>query len=458
MKFLINTKIGLNRGKKRLWLEGVRLARCGFNVGANIAVDAAGDKLTIKRDANADKIVSKRKKREEYLPIIEITGSKLDAYNVDENVRVLITQKGIIVSRTTSDTAKKEMLSQLVNRVKEGKPLRVCSLFHGGGVLDSAIHDGMSNAGIKSKIALAVECESAYLDASLNNNPHLFDENSVVIESKVQYVNSNGSDRYDIGVMGIPCTGASIAGKSKNKLSAAEQHAEAGTMFHYALNFALKAPIVLIENVVEYEKTLSFSVIRSVLEEQGYKVQTKVVNGNEFGAFENRNRLCAVAMLQEIADLFDIDEIVPETNIQVPLLGELMDDVPEDSTRWKTFQYIIDKEVRDKMAGKGFGRTLLDENSKYCGVVGRLYHNCRSSEPYIKAKFDDVLTRLFTLNEHARIKTIPNRLINGVSDTIAHEILGQSVIFNAFVKVGEVIGEAISNFVNSSFTSFKYAA
>ncbi len=80
----------------------------------------------------------------------------------------------------------------------------------------------------------------------------------MVIESKVQYVNSNASDRYDIGVMGIPCTGASIAGKSKNKLSAAEQHAEAGTMFHYALNFALKAPIVLIENVVEYEKTVGF--------------------------------------------------------------------------------------------------------------------------------------------------------------------------------------------------------
>ncbi|WP_318441650.1 DNA cytosine methyltransferase [Photobacterium leiognathi] len=458
MKFLINTKIGLNRGNKRLWLEGVRLARCGFNVGTNISVDTTGDKLTIKRDANADKIVSKRKKREEYLPIIEVTGSKLDAYDIGEQVRVLITPKGIIVSRTTSDTAKKEMLSELVDRVKQGKPLRVCSLFHGGGVLDSAVHDGMSNAGIKSKIALAVECESAYLDASLNNNPHLFDENSVVIESKVQYVNSNASDRYDIGVMGIPCTGASIAGKSKNKLSAAEQHAEAGTMFHYALNFALKAPIVLIENVVEYERTLSFTVIRSVLEEQGYKVQTKVLNGNEFGAFENRNRLCAVAMLDELADLFDINDIVPDVNNQISVLSDLMDDVPQDSTRWKTFQYLIDKEERDKAAGKGFGRTLLDENSTSCGVVGRLYHKCRSSEPYIKASFDDVLTRLFTPNEHARIKTIPSRLINGVSDTIAHEILGQSIIYKAFVKAAEIIGETVSNFTNSKFTFGKLAA
>lgn len=130
-----------------------------------------------------------------------------------------------------------------------------------------------------------------------------------------------------------------------------------------------------------------------------------------------------------------------------------MDDVPRDSTRWKTFQYLIDKEKRDKEAGKGFARTLLDENSKSCGVVGRLYHKCRSSEPFIKANFDDSLTRLFTPNEHARIKTIPSRLINGVSDTIAHEILGQSIIFKAFEQVGKVIGDVISNFTNSSFTT-----
>lgn len=314
MKFLINTKIGLSRGKKRLWLEGVRLARCGFTCGANIAVDTTGEKLTIKRDVSATKVVSKRKKRDAYLPIIEVTGSKLDAYEIDEKVRVLITSKCIIVSRTTSDSVRKEMLSELVQRVRKGKPLRVCSLFHGGGVLDSAIHDGMNSAGIKSKIALAVECESAYLNASITNNPHLFNDSSVVIESKVQHINSSASDRYDIAVMGIPCTGASIAGASKNKISAAEQHVEAGTMFLYALNFAVKAPIVLIENVVEYQKTLSFLVIRKVLEEQGYKVQTKVVNGNDFGAFENRNRLCAVAMLDELADLFDIDDIVPDSN------------------------------------------------------------------------------------------------------------------------------------------------
>ncbi len=145
------------------------------------------------------------------------------------------------------------------------------------------------------------------------------------------------------------------------------------------------------------------SVIRSVLEEQGYKVQAKVLNGNAFGAFENRNRLCAVAMLDELADLFDIDDIVPDSNnSRVPMLRDIMDDVPR--VRWKTFQYLIDKEKRDKEAGKGFARTLLDENSTSCGVVGRLYHKCRSSEPYIKASFDDVLTRLFTPNKNGVLR------------------------------------------------------
>ncbi|MNC53354.1 hypothetical protein D3C75_1027560 [compost metagenome] len=39
------------------------------------------------------------------------------------------------------------------------------------------------------------------------------------------------------------------------------------------------------------------------------------------------------------------------------------------------------------------------------------------------------VARKFTAKEHARIKTIPESLVDGLSETIAHEILGQSVIF-----------------------------
>lgn len=54
-----------------------------------------------------------------------------------------------------------------------------------------------------------------------------------------------------------------------------------------------------------------------------------------------------------------------------------------------------------------------------------------------------LLSRLLTPAEHARVKGIPLEVIEGVSETVAHEGLGQSVIFPKFEAVGFEIGRSI---------------
>lgn len=49
--------------------------------------------------------------------------------------------------------------------------------------------------------------------------------------------------------------------------------------------------------------------------------------------------------------------------------------------------------------------------------------------------------------EHARVKTIPEQMIEGLSATRAHEVLGQSVVFCAFVAVGVLIAKSVSGLV-----------
>jgi len=51
--------------------------------------------------------------------------------------------------------------------------------------------------------------------------------------------------------------------------------------------------------------------------------------------------------------------------------------------------------------------------------------------------------RQLTPVEHARVKGIPESLIAGVPATVAHEILGQSVIFPAFEAVGLAVGQCL---------------
>ena len=57
------------------------------------------------------------------------------------------------------------------------------------------------------------------------------------------------------------------------------------------------------------------------------------------------------------------------------------------------------------------------------------------------------MSRLLTPAEHARVKTIPENLIEGLSATTAHEVLGQSVIFSAFIAVGELIAKTVKGLV-----------
>ncbi|HIF9337761.1 TPA: DNA cytosine methyltransferase [Photobacterium damselae] len=447
MNFLINSKIGINKGLKRVWLEGIRLAKAGFNVGDNITVETSNEKISIRHDTSSSKIVSKRKKGEGYLPIIEITGSKLDHFNEGESIRVMISPKGIIITKSKLDSSHDEMIQSLLDKIRNGKPLRKLSVFHGGGVLDRAIHTGLSETGVKSKIAVAIEKESKYIESSLANNEMLFDKDSVIIESPVELLRFCSNDQYDLCVMGLPCTGASIAGRTKCKLANAEAHESAGTMFYYGLNCAVRCPIVIIENVPQYLNTVSYSVIESVLKEQGYTVQTTILSGNEFGAIENRSRMCAIAILNELAGNFDIGEIKGDR--EPPQISTILEHVPEDSKRWKEFKYLKEKEIRDAEAGKGFKRNLVDGTENKCGTIGRLYHKCRSTETYVKSNFNDQLTRLFTPIEHARVKTVPEDIIAGQCDTTAHEILGQGVIFDCFRKAGGVLGKHLNSIAHN---------
>jgi DNA (cytosine-5)-methyltransferase 1 len=55
------------------------------------------------------------------------------------------------------------------------------------------------------------------------------------------------------------------------------------------------------------------------------------------------------------------------------------------------------------------------------------------------------LLRQFTPVEHARLKGIPEHLINGLGLTIAHELLGQSICYEPFRAVGRCIGKYLQS-------------
>jgi DNA (cytosine-5)-methyltransferase 1 len=445
MPTIVNTKLGEHRGKKRIWLEGQKLAREGYLPGMKYDLEIKDTKVILHVSEQGKFTVSKRERNGRLSPIIDISAQELaHIFDGVEMLRVAIKNGAIVISAHHQQLRVKERVERLVNKLETGEPLRVCSLFHGGGVLDKALHKGLWDAGLRSKIAVAVELESKYLDSSLRNNPELWDEHSMVIESPIQAVSVNRNPpQVDILAGGVPCTGASKSGRSKNKLEFAESHEAAGAMFFNFLQFveALNPSIVLIENVPEYANTASMEVIRSVLGSLGYIVQERVLDGNEFGVLEKRKRLCAVAISKGIEG-FNLDNVQP-VRTKEACLKEVLEVVDHDSERWKSFDYLADKEKRDKAAGKGFSRQLLSGEEQFCGTIGKDYAKCRSTEPFIVNESDASLSRILTPAEHCRVKGIPETVVEGLSDTTAHQILGQSVVFPAFEAVAKELGDSL---------------
>lgn len=291
MATIVNTKLGEHRGKKRVWLEGQKLLREGYYPGMKYDLELKDSQVVLRVKEEGKFTISKRERNGRVSPIIDLTVQELaTVFDGVEMLRVFIRNGAIVISAHHQQERVIERVNRLISKLENGESLSVCSLFHGGGVLDKAIHAGFHKAGIASAISVAVEMEGKYLDSSLANNPELWNEDSIVIESPIQAVNlSKRPPQVDVLMGGIPCTGASKSGRSKNKLEFAESHEAAGAMFFNFLQFveALNPAVVLIENVPEYQNTASMEVIRSVLSSLGYSLQERILDGNEFGCEMN---------------------------------------------------------------------------------------------------------------------------------------------------------------------------
>lgn len=446
MATIINTKLGENRGRKRVYIEGRKLAREGYTAGMKFDLEVKGTEVLLSASDEGRFTVSKRTRNGDVMPIIDLTTKEIaEVFDGVEMLRVAISKGKIVISAHEQHNQVKERVARLLGKLEAGENLATASLFHGGGVIDSSIHHGLAGAGVKSKIAVAIEIEGKFIDSSLRNNPELWDDESVVIESPIQSVLMNRNPKpVEILVAGIPCTGASIAGKSANGLEFAESHSTAGALFFSTLQLiqVLNPAVVLLENVVPYAKTASMEVIRSVLSNLGYVIQERILGGNEFGALENRKRLCVVAISKGIEG-FDINDVLPE-RVKEATISEILEELPLDSPRWKAFEYGAAKDKRDKAAGKGFARQMLKGDEPNCSVLGFGYAKCRSSEPYMVHPEDDSLARIFTPLEHCRLKGVPAKMIEGLADTTAHQILGQSVIYPAFFAVAKQLGTSLA--------------
>ena len=442
-------KIGQHRGNPRIWFEGRRLRSIGALPGVRYDVipDESARSLVIVIDECGDRMVSSRVDT----PIIDINNAMIAAaLGNATRIRAVFTPGRIVVTIAPNEQAEDERLSRILGKLSRGEALAAGSVFHGAGVLDAALHQGMSDVGIKSGLAFAVELDGRFLDTSVRNNP-VWNRDGLAITGSVDEIDMAGIPKVEFLAAGIPCTGASLSGRAKLKLAEAESHPTAGHLFVTFLQIvkAAQPGIIVMENVVPYRTTASWLLLKSSLEVMGYQITDTTLDGHALGALESRRRMCAVAVTKGL-DIASLDL----SNIQAPVVrpATLADvlDPPEVEHRWSRCEGLRAKAVRDKAKveasgrGTGFQMQILTPDATEVPVITKDYHKWRSTDPKLSGHpTDDQMLRQFSPAEHARIKGIPFALVAGEAPTTQHQMLGQSVCFPAFQAVGRAIGAAL---------------
>ena len=436
-------KLAEHKNGKRLWLQGLRLEEAGYGIGSSYSLHYDNSKhqlLLVCEDQGSNK-VCRKKVGDHYYPLIDIVNQKLSVlFDGVERVQVIIEPGKITIEYHQFDKNRIEREKRLEQIIKNGLAIPIASMAHGAGIMDYYLHKGLEETGLRSGLIWAVEPENTYLQSSLNNNP-IWSYQSQVIEGRIEDVDAKQLKSPLIISSGLPCTGASKSGRVKNKLAFAEAHESAGTAFIGWLMAIkeLSPAILVLENVPEYRATVSMHMIRETLIDWRYKLHEVIVD-RELGAFEDRKRLCLVA----VSEGLDFEMDLQPVRQREQRLGEMLDDVPLDSKSWKPCDYLDQKAIRDKQSGKGFSMQLVDAESLKIGCVGKGYSKWRSTEPLVKHPTDPSLKRLLTVNELSQVKTIDKNLVQGMSRCKQIEMLGQSVLGVAFQAVGRNLGQCLT--------------
>ena len=449
------TTIGTRRdGRPRVWLEGARLDRSGFAPSARYELDLDKDGLSIvlRLDPDGGRMVSRRTKAGSLTPIVEIASARaLSMFDGLEKLSVRFEEGCIRITPAASDVRRLTRASRLRANLQGGEPLKVGSVSTGLGVLALAMHQGLENARVQSRLAFSVEIDQAYQDHSMAGNP-VWDADTIAVSAPLQEVAFDAAllaslPQVDLLEAGIPCTAHSSAGRAKKALAIPEDDPKAGHLVagFLAIVAACNPAVLVVENVPQYMRSASFAILCNQLAEWGYDVRSTVLAGEDFGCLESRDRMALVATTPGVdVHLETLAPAIPTAT----RLGDVLDDLADDDPRWSTMAGLKAKEERDIADGKWFRMQTFGPEDAAVSTIGRGYAKVRSTEPKVRHPSDPDMLRQLTPAEHARIKGVPEGLVHGLSVTAAHEMLGQSVLAEPFRALGERIGGAVRAWVD----------
>lgn len=323
-----------------------------------------------------------------------------------------------------------------MERIKvENKKYEVISLFSGIGGFDL----GFEYAGFNIKWANDFDkyaCET--YKANVNENIHLGDIR--ILKDKIP--------THDILIGGFPCQPFSTLGKLQGF-----KDEERGTLFFEIKEILKKydTKIVVLENVkniTTHDKGKTFERILKELNEIGYTCYYDILNSQDFGIPQRRNRVFIVGFNNKY---FNIDKFnFPKKQELKITTQDLLDENVDE-------KYFLSKKLEKTILGHGtkgyIVKPTIDQAiSKTLTATMHKMHRASQDNyftdlnNYKKFKNDNkVPIRKLTPNECRKLQGFPSDWKQVVSDTQAYKQFGNAITVNVSYELAKKIMEYISH-------------
>ena len=302
------------------------------------------------------------------------------------------------------------------------KKLKVASMFCGCGGMDLGILGGFEYLG---KRYAKLPYEIVY---ALDNDEYctkIYDDNfkHKCVVQDIKSLDIASLPDFDVLIGGFPCQSFSISAQNPPRLGYKD---ERGMLFFEMVKILRERHprFFIAENVkglLSANKGKAFPMIIEEFENAGYKVVHKLLNAEEYGVPQRRQRVVIVGFRDE--DDYNRFNYPMPINIR-KTLGDVIDLSADNDDKWFFSQKAVDgmMAVREKM-NKGRVQNLDEPCNTISSHLAKVSLNSTDPVRFVNDRY-----RRFTPRECARIQSFPDSFVlDSVSEARQYKAIGNAV-------------------------------